>query len=91
MSKIYIATYSNGSYDDYYTVNVFASQDRELVLKWVEKFNSKLKHWQEYFSQFSHEWNRTSIKDEYFSKINYDTFCGVMECNGASIIEIDLK
>lgn len=91
MNKIYVATYSNGSWDDYHTIEVFASHDKELVLKWVDKFNNKLKHWQEYFGQFSNEWNKSSIKDEYFMKINYDTFCSVMDCNGASIMEIELR
>ena len=91
MSKIYIASYSSGECDDHHYIEVFASHDRDFVLKWVDKFNTKLKYWQEYFSQFSNEWSKTSIKDEYLMKINCDTFWSIMECNGAFYQEIELR
>lgn len=91
MSKIYIAKYATGSYDDWHEINIFSSLDKDKVEKWVEKFNIKLGLWQTHFSQFSNEYNRTSIKDEFINKINCDTFWSIMECNGATIEEIELR
>ena len=91
MSKIYIAKYSTGSYDDYHEINIFSSLDREKVEKWVDKFNKKLGLWQLHFSQFSSEYSRACIKDEFLNKINCDTFWAIMECGSASIEEIELR
>ena len=90
-NKIYIAKYSTGSCDDYYVVNVFVSPDKELVEKWVEKFNTKLAAWKEYFSQFSHPHYKTILAEDAWNKVSTDRFYRVVECNKAFVDEIGIR
>lgn len=60
---MYIVKYSAGEWDDYYQVNIFVTADKELAEKYVEKFNSILKKWKDYFSQFVDEYGL--FKEEY--------------------------
>jgi hypothetical protein len=90
--KYYIARYSTGSCDDYTKIDVFVTEDKELVEKWVEKFNAKLAHWKEYFKQFGNaDYNHTVIDEIYLDRVNTDTFYRVMECNGAFYSEIECR
>ena len=89
---LYIARYSTGSHNDYTKIDVFVTEDKELVEKWVEKFDAKLAHWKEYFKQFGDELYAYSILDSaFYDKINDDTFYRVMECNGAFYSEIECR
>lgn len=92
MEKIYLARYSRGSYDDYYTINVFASTDKELVEKWVEKFNNKLKCWKDYYRKFENKNCKGFLKEEYYSnEIISDRFDNIMECNEAFLEEVEFR
>jgi hypothetical protein len=91
-NKLYVAKYSSGSYDDYYSVSVFVSDDKEFVQKWVEKFNTKLEYWKEYFKQFGDESFDCKVLDSRHYNISYyDRFYQIMECNKAFIDEIEYR
>ncbi len=91
MEKIYIAKYSVGHYDDYHVINVFASQDKELVEKWVEKFNSKLSIWKEYFAQFSSQYSIYCLDEKYYNKINGERFDMIVDCNMAFMEKLEIR
>jgi hypothetical protein len=91
MKKIYLAKYSMGHYDDYREINVFASHDKDLVEKWIEKFNSKLEVWKNYFSQFSNQYSIYCLDEKYYNKINGERFDAIVECNRAFIEELEIK
>ena len=66
MKKIYLVSYSGGDYDDYYTIIIFATTKKSTAVKYVKKFNSILKKWKNYYSQFEeNELGFKWIKDEY--------------------------
>jgi hypothetical protein len=88
----YIARYSTGSYEDYTNIDVFVTEDKELVERWVEKFNSKLECWKDYFKRFGNAYYNYTILDEaFYDKVNNDAFYRVMECNGAFYSEIEFR
>jgi len=93
--KLFVANYSRGDYDDYYEHSVFVSEEKELVEKWVEKFNSKLKIWKEYFNSFNQGkvsdesgWER--VKDE-FVDTKYERWYYIKHQNKAFISEIEIR
>lgn len=88
---IYLAKYSKGTYDDWYQVTVFASKDKETVEKWVNKFNTKLSHWKEYFKQFSNNQCEQCLAEEYWSKESLRAFDDIIEINEAYIDEIEIR
>ena len=91
-SKLYVAKYSTGSYDNHYFVSVFVSEDKEFVEKWVEKFNTKLAYWKEYFKQFGKERFNYEILDEaFYDKDSANRFYQIMECNRAFVDEIEYR
>ena len=84
---IYIAKYL---VDDY-TVEVFASRDKETVEKWVNKFNTKLAYWKEYFSKFSCSRFKNIMDEKYYNKESLRGFYSVMEVHRAFIQEIEMR
>jgi hypothetical protein len=92
-SKLYVAKYSTGCYDDFHVVSVFVSEDKELVERWVEKFNTKLTYWKEYFNQFSIYPNTDiNILDKsFYSTVSRTRFFHIMECNGAFIDKVEYR
>lgn len=91
-NKLYVAKYSTGSYDEHYVVSVFVSEDKELVEKWVEKFNTKLTYWKEYFKQFGNPvFGYHTLLADFYGKINVDKFDYIMECNNAFIDEVEYR
>jgi len=66
MSKIYLVKYFGGSYDDFYTVTIFATEKKSTAAKYVTRFNKILKKWKKYYSQFEDkEYEYAWIKDEH--------------------------
>lgn len=51
-SKIYLACYSTGKWDDYEEHIVFSSTVKSTVTRWVEKFNKIHERWEEYFDEY---------------------------------------
>jgi hypothetical protein len=89
--KTYLAKYSRGSYDDYRTIDVFVTDDKELAQKWVNKFNTKLSHWKKHFSKYSHEWSAQILDERFYDIINGERFDDIMETNEAFITEIEVR
>ena len=52
MSKIYMVSYSGGSYDDFYTANIFVTTNKATATKYVTRFNKLLKKWKKHYSQY---------------------------------------
>ena len=52
MTKMYVVKYSGGSYDDYYTDNIFVTDKKSKATKYVTKFNKLLKKWQKHYDQY---------------------------------------
>lgn len=70
MKKSYVVQYQGGEIDDYFNVIIFVTNGKDKAKKYVERFNSSLEKWKDYYSQYEEE--RESeyrwIKDEYVSK-----------------------
>lgn len=92
MEKIYVAYYSEGSYDDYRKIIVFASTDKRKVTKWCTKFNKILKKWQDYYSQYEtknygyFKWIGDEYVDLYFNRWHF-----LKSVNKANYYEIELR
>ena len=87
--KFYLVQYSNGSYDDYYKVNIFVTFSKESADKYVEKFNRRLDHWKEYMKSFEDKYGYRDDK-KCVTKISY-RYYDVMDMNYAFIDEIELR
>jgi hypothetical protein len=85
---MYIVKYSGGEWGDYYQVNIFVTADKELAERYVEKFNSILKKWKDYFSQFKDEYG-FSIKDEYLE--HSDRYYAITKINKCYYDEIEFR
>lgn len=65
---MYIVKYSTGSYDDYGVTDIFITDKKSIATKYVTKFNSILKKWNNYYKQFEetpYEGSCGWIKDEF--------------------------
>ena len=68
-TKIYLVKYCGGSYDDYYSVVIFATAKKPTATKYVTRFNRILKKWKQYYSQFENSDNGFKwIKDQHIEK-----------------------
>lgn len=47
-TEIYLVKYSRGSYDDYYEVNLFATNNEFTAKQYIDKFNTILKKWKNF-------------------------------------------
>lgn len=52
MKHIFIVYYYGGEYEEFEEKIVFATFDRDVAEKYIQKFNSILDKWKEYYSQF---------------------------------------
>ena len=69
MNKMYLVHYSGGYYDDYYVHTIFATADKSVAEKYVDKFNTILDKWKSYYSQFESDNEGTRwIAPEYVEK-----------------------
>ncbi|RLD69236.1 MAG: hypothetical protein DRI95_00660 [Bacteroidetes bacterium] len=53
--KMYLIEYYGGSYDDFYTVKIFATANKTTATKYVTKFNKLLKKWKKYYSKYEED------------------------------------
>lgn len=93
MNKLYLVTYSTGSYDDYFEVKVFATANKDIATKWIDRFNSILNKWKEYYKQYEntntqpgYEW----IEDKYVD-LYFDRWYMSRKLNKAFFEEIELR
>lgn len=92
--KIYLAEYSEGAYDDYHIIIVFASENKEHIEKWVDKFNSKIEYWQNYYATKygGREGFPKIIKEEYqYNEILWEKFNKIMYIGKAYIEEVNKR
>jgi len=70
MDNIYIVKYSGGSYDGYYTRDIFGTADESTAIAYVNKFNNILNNWKAYYKKFEDGdgWLRSDVDDEHFEK-----------------------
>jgi hypothetical protein len=80
MKEMFLIQYSSGQWEDYYTVNVFVTEDEELAKSYVNKFRAKLKKWKDYYN------SKDSIRDKH-----YDRYCQIMETNNAYYLKIEIR
>lgn len=96
MTKLFVANYSKGEWDDYHEKQVFVSHDEQKVQDWVEKFNQKLERWKEYYSRFEEDENpecpecRKWIKEEFIEQHFY-RWIELRDTNGAFLTQIELR
>lgn len=52
MKIIYIVKYHGGGYDDAYIATIFVTEKKSTAEKYCTRFNTMLKKWKDYYSQF---------------------------------------
>ena len=91
MKKIYIVKYSGGSYEDYYTIDIFITDNKSNATKYVKKFNKLLKKWNKYYEQFEEDkFGMKWIKDEYVEQ-HYNRWSSLKNINNCYWHEIEVR
>jgi len=71
---MFIVMYCGGSWEDFYKVNVFVTDNEDIAKNYVNRFNSILKKWKKFYH------------DKYYKEDNYTwshrhyTLDGIDEC-----------
>lgn len=88
MEYIYIVKYYKEEFD---TISIFVTHDKKTAIKYVKKFNSILKKWKKYYSQYE---DRTSgitwIKDVYVNKY-FERWYKISEISNCFYDKIELR
>lgn len=79
---VYLVSYSEGSYDDFYQIELFFTDNIDKAKDYVKKFNSKLKYWKDYFEK---------IDIEEKDVANYSRYYSISEINCAYFTEIEKR
>ena len=91
MEKMYLVKYSGGSYDDWFSEDIFITSKKYKATKYVNKFNRILKKWKEYYSQFEDDKYRFPwIKDEFVDK-HFDRWNSLRKINKCYFEEIEVR
>lgn len=91
MEKMFIVKYDGGSYDDYYEVGIFVTDDKSKATKYCTKFNKMLKKWSKHYEQYEEDRHgMTVIKDEFVEE-HFDRWCRLKDINRCYCEEIDLR
>ena len=91
MKKIYIIKYCGGSYEDYYTKDIFITDNKSNATKYVTKFNKLLKKWNKYYEQFEEgKFGMKWIKDEYVEQY-YNRWSSLKDINNCYWQEIEVR
>ena len=83
---MWVVKYSTGSYDDFYTVNVFVTTNEETAQAYCEKFNRILTKWKDYWDTIVNEDNCLG-DDEY----NFHRWCRISGMNLAYYDKIQIR
>lgn len=74
MSKAYLVSYTEGTYEDKSYNNVFITFDKQKAINWVNKFNRILEKWKKMYDEnemYDIDYN-TTIKDIiYFRDVKF--------------------
>ena len=84
---MYLVWYAGGGWDNEFTVELFVTKDKKLATDYVEKFNSILRKWQDYYRQFTDD---GFLMDDYESKYFMRWDC-LSEINGCYWREIEVR
>lgn len=87
MKKIYVVQYSTGAYESFEKVMVFATESEEIAIKYIDKFNTILKKWQEYYAQF---FNSDDDSSDQLRKY-YQRWDSINDVNKAFYEEIEIR
>lgn len=92
MKKAYVVQYLGGEIDDYFKIIIFVTNSKDKAKKYVEKFNSSLEKWKDYYSQYEEgrELGYRWIKDEYVSKY-FNRWFEINNIDECYFEEIDLR
>lgn len=80
MSKVYLVSYSSGTYDTYIKVNHFVTFDKNKAEVYVEKLNRILEQYRDYFND----------NDVDYESIMYYIY-RTLDINCASFEEIEIR
>ena len=89
---MYIVCYSGGSWDDYYTEQLFVTRSKRKAEKYVKRFDSIIEKYKEFYTKFEESRDDSSfasIKEEniaYFDRWNW-----LSEINSAYFKEFELR
>ena len=67
-NKIYLVKYSAGSYDDYYEVNLFATNNEFTAKKYVDRFNTILQKWKNFLETMNSEALNSENEEDFLDK-----------------------
>lgn len=81
MKKMYLVEYSSGQYEDYRTYQIFVTDNEQVAINYINKFNAILKKWQEFYFEYSNN------PDNPYHQREYDLF----EVHGATKTEIEVR
>jgi hypothetical protein len=70
---MFIVKYSKGDWEGLSEIDIFITENEEYAKAYVEKFNTKLDHWQDYYENkcdsISRKWDILNITGCYYQKI----------------------
>ena len=68
-NEIFAVAYYGGEYDDYFNKTVFVTKNEQTAIDYVNKFNSILQKWKDYYKQFEEDgWIKKEFEDGYFRR-----------------------
>jgi len=85
--KMYIVAYSSGSYEDWREHLIFATQDKEMAEKYIEKANSILTKWLSFYLGKATEEYEKEIEEWVFMR----RYSCLEDINSFYIMEIEIR
>lgn len=88
---MFIVKYCGGGYDNYYTNNIFVTNNKSKATKYVTRFNNILKKWRKHYDQFEHSVDGTPwIKDE-FADQHFNRWNSLRDINRCYMDEVEFR
>jgi len=91
MKKVFIVSYSAGSYDDFYTKTIFVTDKKSKATKYVTKFNKLVKKWEQYYEQFEVKIGSFKWLDEKYVKQHFSRWHSLKEINNCYWEQIEIR
>jgi hypothetical protein len=91
MKNMYIIKYSGGSYDDFYTTDIFVTTNKSKATRYATKFNRILKTWKDHYKKYEEKKHGFGwIKDEFVEK-KYDRWSSLNNVNRCFVDKIQQR
>lgn len=92
MEKIYVVKYHRGRYDDASVITIFATFRKDTARQYVERFNTSLKKWKDYYKQFEgeNEFGFQSLKKEHF-ETKFERWLHIIDTGFSFYNEVELR